>query len=87
MINSISPNTISQNNRKTRKNLVSKTGYAAAGFGTICAITGLKQVKFAHKMKVHKVSAILAGIATAIHIGIIKGYNKIFQNKTIIESK
>lgn len=87
MINSISPNTISQNNRKTRKNLVSKTGYAAAGFGTICAITGLKQVKFAHKIKVHKVSAILAGIATAMHIGIIKGYNKIFQNKTITENK
>lgn len=87
MINSISPNTISQNNRKTRKNLVSKIGYAAAGFGTICAITGLKQVKFAHKMKVHKVSAILAGIATAMHIGIIKGYNKIFQNKTITENK
>ena len=87
MINSISPNTISQNKRKTRKNLVSQTGYAAAGFGTICAITGLKQVKFAHKMKVHKLSAILAGIATVMHIGIIKGYNKIFQNKTIIESK
>ncbi len=83
MINSISPSITAQNNNKrnTKKNLVTQTGYAAAGFGTICAITGLKQVKFTNKMKIHRLSAILAGISTAMHIGIIKGYNKIFQNK------
>lgn len=32
------------NRWKVHKNLVSGTGYAAAAFGTVCGVTGLKSV-------------------------------------------
>lgn len=81
MIESISPTPLVQNDnkRKLHKKLVSNTGYAAMGFGTVCGITGMKSLKFANKMTVHKVSAYLAGIATVMHFAIAKGLDKLFQ--------
>ena len=81
MIEPISPTPLVQNDnkRKLHKKLVSFTGYTAMGFGTVCGVTGMKSVKFANKMTVHKVSAYLAGIATVIHFAIAKGLDKLFQ--------
>lgn len=81
MIEPISPTPLFQNDnkRKLHKKLVSYTGYTAMGFGTVCGVTGMKSVKFANKMTVHKVSAYLAGIATVIHFAIAKGLDKLFQ--------
>ena len=81
MIEPISPSSVVQNDnkRKLHKKLVSNTGYAAMGFGTVCGITGMKSLKFANKVTVHKVSAYLAGIATVIHFAIAKGLDKLFQ--------
>ncbi len=81
MIEPISPTPLVQNGnkRKLHKKLVSNTGYAAMGFGTVCGITGMKSVKFANKVTVHKVSAYLAGIATVMHFAIAKGLDKLFQ--------
>lgn len=83
MIEPISPTPLVQNDnkRKLHKKLVSNTGYAAMGFGTVCGITGMKSLKFANKMTVHKVSAYLAGIATVMHFAIAKGLDKLFQKK------
>lgn len=67
--------------RKQHKNWVSTTGYAAVGLGTAAGITGLKKVKFKHKMKVHKYSAYLAGISALLHLGIVKGLDKLFTKK------
>lgn len=63
------------------RHLVSDTGYAALGFGTVCGITGMKKVKFPYKMKVHKYSAYLAGITSFLHFGFIKGLDRIFDKK------
>ncbi len=81
MIEPISPTPLVQNGnkRKLHKKLVSNTGYAAMGFGTVCGITGMNSLKFANKMTVHKVSAYLAGIATVMHFAIAKGLDKLFQ--------
>lgn len=81
MIEPISSTPLVQNDnkRKLHKKLVSYTGYTAMGFGTVCGVTGMKSVKFANKMTVHKVSAYLAGIATVIHFAIAKGLDKLFQ--------
>ena len=81
MIEPISPTPLVQNDnkRKLHKKLVSYTGYTAMGFGTFYGVTGMKSVKFANKMTVHKVSAYLAGIATVIHFAIAKGLDKLFQ--------
>lgn len=81
MIEPISPSSVVQNDnkRKLHKKLVSYTGYTAMGFGTVCWVTGMKSVKFANKMTVHKISAYLAGIATVTHFAIAKGLDKLFQ--------
>ena len=81
MIEPISPTPLVQNDnkRKLHKKLLSYTGYTAMGIGTVCGVTGMKSVKFANKMTVHKVSAYLAGIATVIHFAIAKGLDKLFQ--------
>ncbi len=81
MIEPISPTPLVQNDnkRKLHRKLLSYTGYTAMGFGTVCGVTGMKSVKFANKMTVHKVSAYLAGIATVIHFAIAKGLDKLFQ--------
>ena len=36
----------------------------------------MKKVKFPHKMKVHKISAYLAGITSFLHFGFVKGLDK-----------
>lgn len=81
MIEPISSTPLVQNDnkRKLHKKLVSNTGYAAMGFGTVCGITGMKSLKFANKVTVHKISAYLAGIATVTHFAIAKGLDKLFQ--------
>lgn len=75
-----SPNINSSKNRTLRKNLVSNSGYAATACGVLCAVTGMKNLKFKHKMKIHKISAALAGIFTILHISVIKGFGKKFIN-------
>lgn len=67
--------------RKQHKNWVSGTGYAAMGFGTVTGLTGFKKVKFKNKMKVHKYSAYLAGASVLLHLGIVKGLDKLFARK------
>ena len=80
MINPVTPTP--QNNRIKHKKLVSGTGYAAMGFGTVCGVTGLKSVKFPQKMKVHKYSAWPAAFSTMLHYGIAKGLDNLFyKNK------
>lgn len=80
MINPIGVSTVKQNGnrRKVHKNLVTGTGYAATGFGTLCAITGFKSVNFSNKMKVHRLSAWVAAISTVLHIGVIKGFDRFY---------
>ncbi len=75
MINSVGTTPVVQNDNKQNihKRLVSDTGYAAVGFGTVCGVTGLKSVKFNNKIKVHKCSALLAAISAALHFGFTKG--------------
>lgn len=75
-----SPNIQQSKNRTLRKNLVSNSGYAAVACGVLCAVTGMKSLKFEHKMKIHKISAALAGIFTILHISVIKGLGKKFIN-------
>ena len=81
MIEPISSTPLVQNDnkRKLHKKLVSYTGYTAMGFGTVCGVTGMKSVKFANKMTVHKISEYLAGIATVTHFALAKGLDKLFQ--------
>lgn len=64
-----------------RSRLVKWSGYAALGFGTVCGVTGFKTVKFPHKHTVHKYSAYLAGITSFLHLGFIKGLDRIFDKK------
>ena len=54
------------------------SGYASLGFMGVCALTGLKQVKFPHKMQIHKFSAILTGATAIWHLGAIKRWDKFF---------
>ncbi len=86
MLNTIVPKQTTQQQTKNQWNLhrhlVSDTGYAALGFGTICGITGLKKVKIPNKIKIHKYSAYLAGITSFLHFGFIKGLDKIFTRKS-----
>lgn len=77
MINPVTPTP--QNNRIKHKKLVSGTGYVAMGFGTVCGITGMRSIKFANKMTVHKASAYLVAISTALHLGFVKGLDKFFN--------
>ncbi len=77
MINSVTQTpSIQTKQRQIHKKLVSSTGYAAVGLGTLCGATGLKSVKFKNKMKVHKYSAWFAGLFTLLHLGIAKGLDK-----------
>ncbi len=77
MINSVTQKPyITDKKWQIHKKLVSSTGYAAMGFGTVCGLTGLNNVKFKNKMKVHKYSAYLAGLFTFLHFGIAKGLDK-----------
>lgn len=66
---------------KTRKRLVSWSGYAALGAGTVCGITGFRKVKIPHKHAIHKGSAYIAGIASFLHFGFCKGLSEIFTQK------
>ncbi len=81
MIEPISSTPLVQNDnkRKLHKKLVSYTGYTAMGFGTVCGVTGMKSVKFANKMTVHKVLAYLAAVSTVLHLGFVKGLDKLFN--------
>ena len=55
------------------------SGYASLGFMGICAATGLKQVKFPHKMQVHKYSAVMTAVTALWHLGAIKRWDKLFS--------
>lgn len=87
MMNTIQPlqtpnPAIKTGKKSLHRRLVSDSGYAALGFGTVCGITGMRKVKFPHKMKVHKYSAYLAGITSFLHFGFVKGLDKIFNKNT-----
>lgn len=77
-VQTIQPPINGKSKHSLRHRLVSDSGYAALGFGTVCGITGMRKVKFPYKMKVHKYSAYLAGITSFLHFGFIKGLDKIF---------
>lgn len=68
-----------QINWQRRKQLVSWSGYAALGLGTVCGLTGLKSIKVPQKRNIHKISAYLAGITSFLHLGYVKGWDNIFN--------
>ncbi len=63
-------------NWQRRKKLVSWSGYAALGFGTICGATGIKKVRIPQKRNIHKISAYLAGITSFLHFGFAEGIDR-----------
>ena len=64
-----------------RRQFIRDSGYTAVATGTICGITGFRQIRFPHKMKVHKYSAYIAAITTFLHWGAAKRWDKkIFKN-------
>lgn len=65
-------------NWKRRKQLVDWSGYIALGAGTICGATGFKSVKIPQKRNIHKYSAYLAGVTSFLHLGFVKGWDRIF---------
>lgn len=69
------------NRRKIHRRLVSHTGYAAMGFGTLCGIAGFKKIKIPNRIKFHKISAYLAAGFTALHFAFVKGLDKLFYKK------
>lgn len=86
MMNTISPiqqpkQAVNSKKWTLHRHLVCDTGYAALGFGTVCGITGMKKIKFPHKMKVHKFSAYLAGITSFLHFGFVKGLDRKLTGK------
>lgn len=74
MINTV--NTYSTPQKYGRRQIIRDSGYAAIAAGTVCGITGLKKVKFPHKMTVHKYSAYIAAITSFLHLGAIKRWDK-----------
>lgn len=68
-------------NWQRRKQLVNWSGYAALGFGTLCGATGFTKVKIPQKRIIHKYSAYLAGITSFLHLGFIKGLDRIFEKR------
>ncbi len=83
MINPVTSTKPTEQNvqRQIHKKLVSSTGYAAVGLGTVCGVTGLKNIKFKNKMKIHKYTAFLAAAFTFLHLGIAKGLDKLFYKE------
>jgi len=81
----ISPIMFNSNNNHSKSNLrylnIKYSGYAALGGLGVCALTGLKSVKFNHKSTVHKYSAILTVVSSLWHLGAIKRLDKIFSGK------
>jgi len=76
-INMISAVNLAQPKAKYgRRQIVRDSGYTAIAAGTLCGITGLKSVKFHHKMKVHKYSAYIALAASLLHWGAVKMWDK-----------
>ena len=76
-VQTIQPPINGKSKHSLRHRLVSDSGYAALGFGTVCGITGMRKVKFPYKY-----SAYLAGITSFLHFGFIKGLDKIFTKKS-----
>lgn len=74
MLNSIT--SIPQQPKYGRRQIIRDSGYAAIAAGTVCGITGLKKVKFTHKITVHKTSAYIAAITSFLHLGAIKKWDK-----------
>lgn len=54
-------------NKKPRVNYVKITGYGALASGVMCALT-------AKKRKPHKMYALIAGLLSLAHIGILESY-------------
>ncbi len=66
-----------------RHQVIQDSGYIAIASGTLCGVTGFRQIKFPHKMKVHKYSAYIAAITSFLHWGAVKRWDKKFlKNKT-----
>lgn len=80
MMNTINPTTVHKP-LTIRKKIVSYSGYAAIAAGTLCGVTGFRQVKIPNKMKVHKYSAYFAAISTLLHWGAAKGWDRKLFNK------
>ena len=75
----------SSNNAHSKSNIrylnIKYSGYTALGGLGLCALTGLKSVKFKHKPLIHKYSAILTLISSLWHLGAIKRWDKLFSKK------
>lgn len=59
-----------------RRRIIRDSGYTAVAAGTLCGITGFRQIKFPYKHKVHKYSAYIAAITTFLHWGAVKRWDK-----------
>ena len=63
-----------------RRHIIRDSGYTAVAAGTVCGITGFRQIRFPYKMKVHKYSAYIAAITTFLHWGAVKRWDKKFSS-------
>jgi len=69
-------NATSTQSKYGRRQIIRDSGYTSIAAGTVCGITGMRQVKFPYKMKVHKYGAYLAAIAALLHWGAVKRWDK-----------
>ena len=76
----INPVTTQTKQNYGRRQVIRDSGYTAVGAGTLCGITGFRQVKIPHKMKIHKYSAYIAAAATLLHWGSAKRWDKKLLN-------
>lgn len=76
-VNQVSVSSKKISRKFSRHTMISYSGYAALGFGTIAGVTGFRKVNIPNRMKIHKYSAIMAGVTSFLHLGLIKvGFNK-----------
>jgi len=78
MINAVTTFTQSPKSNARYKNIKYSGYIALTGIG-ICGLTGIKQVKIPHKMKLHKYAAIITAISGLWHLGAIKRWDKIIR--------
>lgn len=79
MISAVTTNNIQKKSNARYKN-IKYSGYIALGSIGVCGLTGIKQVKFPHKMKLHKISALVTAVSSLWHLGAIKRWDKILVN-------
>lgn len=80
MINTVTQQPIHTKPNRRYQN-IKYSGYVGLCSIGVCALTGFKQVKFPHKMKIHKASAIITAISSLWHLGAIKKWDRFFTSQ------